>query len=190
MISDIKGLSNIINTISQATTNDIDKGMTWYEEARRFCHVIGRRYDMDPKIVAAVLVTLSPRNKWDRNKRDCISVIKGHISGLDAELIKVATFHTNKLKALNILDTRVIDIKGPKVKSFFDNITNGDSTKVTVDVHAMSIYKGTRYKNSPSGIKEYNQVERAYKQAALALNIKPYQAQAISWVAYKRLNSI
>jgi hypothetical protein len=190
MLDDIKGLSNIIRTIDQANTNDISKGMVWYEEARRFCIVIGKRYNLNPNIVAAVLVTLSPRNRWERNKIDCVSLIKAHRLGLDPSGVRVATFDSNRLKAVNILRTGIIDIKGPKVSSFFDNITNNDSSKVTVDVHAMSIYKGSRYKNSPSGIREYNQVERAYKQVALALNIKPYQAQAISWVAYKRMNNI
>jgi hypothetical protein len=96
-------------------------------------------------------------------------------------------------KALEIYDgadwRRVL--KGPKERSFADNISNPKrSQAVTVDRHAVKVALGSiadRDKYGPEMIIQragvYETISQAYRDAAKELGMLPLELQAITWLA-------
>jgi hypothetical protein len=172
--------NKIIKLIENCNIQDIDDGMVWYSNARRFCLELSIDYNIELFKVVGVLAALSPRNKWERNLIDCENILKYEA------LATVATFNPNKFKAIDILsatcDKEVIKIlNGMKVTSFFKNIYYVNDFAVTVDMWAMRVV-GFEGNLTP---KRYMIIEAAYIEAAKHYGIQPKEVQAISWVAFR-----
>jgi len=126
--------------------------------------------------VVGILSALSPRNKWERNKQDLISVIEHKDQAI------VATFNGNKNKAITILNSndknQVIKIlNGKKTVSFFHNIYDPNCQEnVTIDGWAFKSL-GLHPKNS-----NYIVAKESYKDASMLLGINPNVLQAIIWI--------
>jgi len=171
---------NKINTIiALATTEEIRQGMLWYRDAHKFVSSVSC-----PLRSAAALAALSPRNKWERNKQDLISVYR---QGATAT---VATFNANKEKALRVLDleTPVHEIRnilnGRKVVSFYNNVLHPTSdTTVTVDVWMYRLF------NLPPNNVSYDAIERSIRTHARSIGLLPHELQAILWVIGRRLHA-
>lgn len=184
-------VKNIIGLYTQATLDDLREGMSWYEDANSFCKGISEEFNFPLPKVAAVVSHLSPRNRWSRNKKDVVSLFKAYRDKKDLHQVKVATFNTNRSKAVAVIKGETQDWQphGPKTRAFFKNIL-GCSDLVTVDTHAYSIAKGKRIVNKAINKSEYKRIEECYKTAASMLGIQPYQLQACTWVTFRRLNNI
>jgi hypothetical protein len=84
-------------------------------------------------------------------------------------------------------------LKGPKERSFADNISNPKrSQAVTVDRHAVRVALGdiaTRDKSGPevilSRVGVYEAIAQAYRDAAKDLGLLPLELQAITWLQEK-----
>ena len=59
-----------------------------------------------------------------------------------------------------------------------------------MDTHAHSVYMGERGVKASISAKKYHQVSHAYIEAASELALLPYELQAITWVAFRRLEGI
>ena len=123
---------------------------------------------------------------------DAESVIRCFIEDSDIEKVKVRTFHSNKRKAFKLLKDNDVSLvqSSNKTRSFLDNIVNEKSVKVTVDTHAYSVYEGQRAVKASISNKKYYEVSHAYIEAANELGLAPYELQAITWVAFRRLEGI
>lgn len=166
----------LINTLNRANKNDLKHGLSWYNDARVFCKQVSELYNVPLYKVVGVLAALSPRNKWNRNKIDCINVIK---HGYNAT---VCTFNSNKEKACKILAARSLEhcvklLNGIKVQSFFSNIYYKDCQLVTVDVWAM---RAIGY-NGNLTPKKYREIESIYQTVARDFGMLPKQLQAVAW---------
>lgn len=168
--------NNLINTLNKAVTSNYLEGINWYKDANKFCLEVANKYNLKLFQVVGALAALSPRNKWERNKQDLISVIKyGH----DAT---VCTFSSNRHKAIlclnaeSVLEVMVI-LNGDKVKSFFSNIYYRECDRVTVDIWAMRAV-GFNENLTP---KKYIEIENVYRKVALEYGYKPKELQAIAW---------
>ncbi len=194
-----QAITAVYNLASEA---DIQAGLDWYADANTYAERLSQLYGIDRLTIIAVIASLSPRNRWERNKQDAENMIKVFSSGGDEEdlaSLKVCTFSTGKTKAIRILVDNVTDrdellalLKGPKLCEFFNCIA-GDSDDVCIDGHAYSIWLGDRVTlaNVPSiGIKLRRTIKADYQAAAKDLGVHTYELQAITWVCWKRIHGV
>jgi len=173
---------NIEKVYLQANIKEVNDGLTWYGRAREFCEDAAFKYGLPVWKVALMVSALSPRNKWSRNKKDTLDVIR---NGLDATC---ATFNSNKEKACKIFHASSLKEgleilgNGQKTRAFFMNIYNYNSNKVCIDSWACRIAK--LGKDSATN-KQYKELERAYQLVADKYGHVPMDVQAITWVAYR-----
>lgn len=167
--------NKLIDQFTQSSAETIARGMSWYKDAHHFCAKVSKYTRIPLFKVVGVLSALSPRNKWNRNKIDCIELIKRGKRG------KYATFNANRDKALRILKARDIGevrkiLNASKTVSFFNNILYPSvDTTVTIDVWAYRTL-GLEQKN-----KNYKIAEQTYKNVAQKLGIRAHNLQAILW---------
>jgi len=188
-------------------------GLNWYRDANHSCKAIAKKFYMHSAIVVGVLSGLSPNNRWGKNVIDTENFCMAYKSDIPLDEIKVSTYNPNKEKAKNILNIMDVgsmnlesDIKeilnGNKTKAFFDCIHNYKTNKTTVciDGHAKAIYIGEKFAltSNKSSItnKQYRIISQAYIDATKEINESegksylPYQIQAITWVAWRRIHNI
>ena len=178
-----KMVRRIRSWLHSCNMEDWDAGIRWYADANAFCETIAVELGFDLEGVAHCLATLSPQQSWETNKRNTVLV-----ATILSDDISIFATGVQKRNAINALE-RGYRIPETSIKThcFADNIANPDSTRVTVDRHAVKAalndLTAAPIKITP---KRYAMVERAYQAAAKEFNIMPYQAQAIVWLAYKR----
>ena len=195
-------VQNIIAVYNLASQSDINAGKDWYDRALTFADNLGELYNINYATIVGVIASLSPRNRWERNKQDAESLVKVYANGGtydDLLQIKCSTFTRNKKKAIATLLGNVTDrdellaiLKGPKMSEFF-NCIMGNSDDVCIDGHAYSIWSGDRITlaNVPSISKKLRQSIKAdYQSAAAILGVKPHVVQAITWVCWKRIHGV
>lgn len=191
-------MENILAIYRLANPDEVKHGMTWYHQARCECQKIADQQKMPLHIVVGVVAALSPNNKWDRNITNAADLIAAYMAGDHMESVKVSTYHKMKEKAWGILEmmpdqheTKVL-LNGQKIVSFYGNIMGDDGC--TIDGHARNIAYGERVgltdDKTNIGKKEYAVLQDMYRQAASQCDIKAYEMQAITWVAWRRIHGI
>jgi hypothetical protein len=193
--------ANILAVYQLASVADLTEGKAWYARAYNIACNLQERYGVSRMKAAGVLAALSPRNKWDRNVIDAENLIQAwQAGGAEAcATVKVCTFGGNKAKAIRILELdcpteqAVLNVlSGPKLKEFYSCIAGIDN-EVCIDGHAYSIWTGGRVTlaNVPSiGIKLRKQIKADYIAAAAEAGILPYEMQAITWCAWRRIHGV
>lgn len=113
------------------------------------------------------------------------------------EMPSVTTYGQNLAKAIAIRDgAKPLSILGGnKVICFYDCIVNSKSSCVAVDRHAIRVAAGGGYtvEEGSRWLSRKGNYERAalsYMVAADQAGIEPHQMQAITWLTYRRINSI
>jgi hypothetical protein len=196
-------INNILAVYFQASKIDVVEGEAWYNNAHTIAYRIAEEFGLPVNTVAAVIAALSPNNKWEGNIIDAENLIKAY--SFEIKYPKVATFSLNKAKAITILERKLSShsdiekvLSGNKVIAFYQQIaTNAKCDVVTVDGHAYNIWNGfyTSLDKVPSiSNKLYETVSDAYREAAKIINqvqgvsYSAAQIQAITWVAWRRMN--
>ena len=192
-----KYTKNINFVLSKAITTDYQQGESWYREARLFAFSVSKEYGISFRKVCAILAALSPRNRWERNKEDCITLIK-ECQGL-IPYGKYATYGGMVKKAMSIYNSKVDSIQvmlkilnGPKISAFFLNIYDIQSDCVTVDnwIYLVALGKYISVENRPSLKKsDYKLISDCIKEIAERTNISAPILQAVLWCAFKRMTS-
>lgn len=193
---------SILAVFFAATDAERYHGAFWYQQAREAADAIAARYGLTSRAVAGVIAALSPNNKWHRNLADADAICRAYSAGTidDASAVKVATYHANKRKALNILSgADPLDILGGlKVRAFFANIL-GCQDSVCIDGHAYSIWAGQYLptnKIPKISAKLYKSIVADYVKATDAINsitkssYLSCQIQAITWTTWRRLANV
>ena len=179
-----------------ATDAELQAGANWYKDAQSQCRVISLRYGTPLHLVAAVVAALSPNNRWNRNLLDAAALISAFNRGKTLDAVSTSTYPAMKEKAWHLLmvggqHSTCIDIlRGPKIQAFYRNIMGDDC--VTVDGHAKNIYYGKRetLKGNSVGVKEFRKIAVAYQAAGIKHGIPASEMQAITWLAWRRLQGI
>lgn len=204
------GVKNILAIYGQATQAELFDGLRWYDEAFSFCATIADAHNLPVSNVAYACAALSPNNSWTGNQKDLITVCAAFASGELEKLVaafetdtkamqvlKVQTYPKQVIKAFNLLKTGNLLAhigQGKKTLSFARNIAFTDSLDVTIDGHAASIVLNKRMtmKDASKELRpsNYHAFAAAYEIAAAELGILPKQLQAITWVAWRRMNNI
>lgn len=151
-------------------------GIDWYPNALSFAQETAEAYGLWTANVVGVIAALSPRTAWARNQAMTIDLIEtGTAKGLGWSI-------GNARKAL-VAEDPIAFIKGRKTNSFARNIM-GDYSVVTVDRWAARS-ADPKLQVTRHGINDaqYDQIARAYEQAAVAHGLTGAELQAILWVA-------
>jgi len=192
-ITDKDIYENLHNWFAEATDQEFEDGLLWYNEAQIFTKQIAKAYGIEPYKVAGVVSALSPNNKWERNKYDAVTVIKAHIAGIAPEDVKVCTYNPNKMKAFEILRGNTeITSKSPKTHSFAMNVGLMSPDHITIDKwHLRACVTSPSdgivdCMESCTGV-QYRRLEAITADLAHSLGYKGYEIQAIIWVTIKRV---
>ena len=177
--------SNLDNYFALATDSDIDNGIAWYKQAHYICKDLSKQYNVPIAVVASIVSALSPRNRWDQNIKDTITVLNAIHNNLSPDDIKVCTFHKNKRKAflLGQRKTQITD-KSLKTFNFVRNIADLDDSSVTIDVWHLRACFGKTIKNTPNKI-AYQQIKELTISKAKQHGLKGFEYQAIIWNSVK-----
>ena len=191
---------SILAVFFAATDLEKINGAQWYNVAQNASGAMAERYGVSLETVAGVVAALSPNNRWERNLRDADNLISAYtLGGLDDALsVKASTYGKNKTKALAILQgAEPLDaLGGLKVRAFYGCIIGENA--VCVDGHAYAIWRGERISTSSTpkiSPKLYAAISADYAKATDTVNsvlggqYKPFQIQAITWLAWRRLNN-
>lgn len=175
-------------------------GANWYATAQEAAATMAKRYGVSLDTVAGVVAALSPNNRWERNLRDADNLIAAYTLGGpgDALGVKTSTYGKNKAKALAILQGAdpLEALGGLKVRAFYGCIIGANA--VCIDGHAYAIWRGERISTSSTpkiSAKLYASIVADYVKATDTINgvlggqYQPFQVQAITWLAWRRLNN-
>jgi hypothetical protein len=169
-------LDKLNNHWGNATSEQIEHGLSWYKLANRECKRIAKKHRIVLWKVVGVMSALSPNNKWERNKYDCEQFIINQDH-------KACTFHGQRNKARAILKTNRKSkvegiLNGTKTRNFYHNIYNPlTSQRVTVDMWAM---RSIDFTDSLTK-KRYNEITKVHQDFARSKNLLPHQVQAVIW---------
>lgn len=163
----------------RANRDVISKGLNWYQHAHVFCKEVAHNTGLSVDTVAMVVSALSPAVSWELNKIQAEQMCNAFRDGLPLDSVITSTYENNRLKAWDILHgKKVITVKSPKTYAFYRNLMlNIDS--VTIDRWILRVMFNRPIK-SLTALK-YRQCEEIFKQAAIDLDLKPLQLQAITW---------
>jgi hypothetical protein len=177
--------NNLDKYFNLATDKDIDNGIAWYKQAHYICKDISNQYNMPIDVVASVLSALSPRNKWNQNVKDTITLLNAIHNNIPPESIKVCTFHKNKQKAflLGKGKTKITD-KSLKTFNFVNNIAYLDDNSITIDVWHLRACFGKTIKTTPNNTL-YQQIKELTINKAKEKGLKGFEYQAIIWNSVK-----
>jgi len=177
--------SNLDNYFALATDGDIDNGIAWYKQAHYICKDLAKQYNTKLETVASIISALSPRNRWDQNIKDTMTVLDAIHHDLTPDDVKVCTFHKNKRKAFLLgKDQASITDKSLKTFSFVNNIANLDAAYITIDVWHLRACFGKTINTTPNRI-AYNQIKKLTIAKAEAKGLKGFEYQAIIWNSVK-----
>ena len=195
----------IVAKFTLATSQEVQLGVDWYASALNIAGRIATKYHTRIELVAGVIASLSPNNRWERNIIDAEAIIKCWSAGgtrTDMLNVKVCTYTKMKQKAIDILtrDLPIVEVlNGKKIIEFFNCITNTALNDVCIDGHAYSVWFGQRLtmKQVPAiGKKLRSQIKTDYRDATSFINeelcesYSPADIQAITWVAHKRIYNV
>ena len=195
---------NIIACRRRAKPQDVAAGIAWYAEAYEECRTIADKYDLPIHIVVGVVAALSPNNRWTTNVTNARDLIDAFVNGRDMDSVSVCTYGKMKEKAWSILQiksmrNRVVKdaLNGRKIVCFYENIMGEDTC--TIDGHARNIAYNERVNLTDNktyiGVKEYANLQEAYRQAAKRCTVngrkfKAYELQAVTWVTWRKQHGI
>jgi hypothetical protein len=170
---------------------NIKEGMQWYETANEYVENMHRESSaFTTAQIAGVISALSPRNKWERNIQDAVSVLDAVEKNKHPNDVKVCTFNTNKFKAFAIAQGTVgINNKSRKTFSFVKNISELDPNYVTIDVWHLRAMFGKTIKSGLTP-KRYDELAEITKDEARKVGLLGYQYQAIIWTVIRNMDEI
>ena len=179
---------NLDYYFDSATGDDMKHGLNWYNEAHEICKDIAQKYNSNTLTVAQVMSALSPRNKWEQNIKDTKKVFQAIKEGLGPESIRVCTFHSNKFKAYNIINSNtVITDKSLKTYNFVYNMGVLSPEHLTVDIwHLRACFrKSIKIDSANIGRLAYEQIKSLTIKKANKIGLTGYQYQAVIWSAIR-----
>ena len=190
--TDRKIANNIKRWHKRASPENIEAGMTWYDDAMRFSRKLAREYKVTRRTAAGVISALSPNNQWKRNKFDAEQLISYYREGgTDWVNVKICTYKKNRERAWNILtEGEHITKDTPKIHSFAMNVGNKSPDHVTIDKWHMRASLArprdgiTLTQENPTKL-QYKRLEKITLEIARMHKLKGYELQAIIWLTIK-----
>lgn len=188
---------NIIDVYNRSTMEERKQGEYWYYDARVWCAKHARHWDMPVQSVCGVVAALSPGLRWEANLQDANTLIAAVTRSESRPMVGVyGTRNRDRAWLIASGESPLSILGGQKVLSFYHNILDPhDASHVTIDRHAYCLAHGlTSTRNGAASIdvrvtpKRYNELAESYKALSRAIGLLPNQLQAITWLAWKRIN--
>lgn len=177
------GYNNIMQLLKQATEGEIDYWGKWYHHAHQHVKALAAKYNEPFDVIAAVVATLSPGNKWVANLRAAEDILNGKD--------RTNAYPSQVKLAKDILITGNTSlVSGPKVTVFFQSLLDPSvvENELVLDGHAINIWRGTKrlLKGTDQPSKsEREQMIQDYKRAAADTGLSVQAVQAITWYLWK-----
>ncbi len=184
-INKAKTVSLIYGYLNTATNEEIKDGITWYPDANKIVTDMSILHNIDSFKCSAVLSALSPANKWQQNIKDCNLVLDSFNNNVHYTDIKVSTYHSNKIKAYNILNNTIqLSYNGSfKTYSFCQNIAYLNDNYITLDMWMVRALLNKA--NHTFTIKQYETLHKCFKIVSQETGLKVYEIQAVVWVTFR-----
>lgn len=159
------------SVIKQATPEQINNGVIWYQEAHAFCKELSKEFGVEFKKVCAICAALSPLKSWSINKR----ITRDYLTGKRDLHTKL---QINKCDWIMRGDKIEKCLGGLKTINFYKNILYPkDNNWVTIDRHMLTVFN-ENYSLTP---KKYDQLKQAcINYSKETLWVSP-EVQAIAW---------
>ena len=168
----------------RANRDVLKRGLNWYKQANVFCKEVAHNTGLKVETVAMVVSALSPAVSWELNKIQAEEMCNAFRDGLSLETVTTSTYENNRFKAWDILQgKKTITVKSPKTYAFYKNLLL-DIDSVTIDRWMLRVMFNRPLK-SLTPLK-YRQCETILREAAIDLDLKPFQLQAITWEQIRR----
>lgn len=153
-----------------SNTRTIYAGSVWYSQEQQLVKELAVIHDLPIEVVASVVASFSPRNRWVHNVFLATEFLAGN---------PVATLGNNIKMAQKSLVKGFDALKGQKTNAFARNLA-GDLTAVTIDTWMI---KAAGLDNR-KGVNrtQYNSLSVAITNVANMYAIPPAVMQAIIWV--------
>ena len=180
----------LLKLYRQADEVALIDGRGWYHAAHAECVDLAERVGLSLETVVAVVASLSPGLRWQRNvsaAERCIARYFGDVSAADAfRLRMVGTHYGRPIRAAYQCLRDGSEPTGPKVLRFYRNIL-GDENEITLDRWALRAAIG---REVPSGPVERRAVWAAYENAARIAGETPRGFQAVVWCVARGSSSV
>lgn len=177
------GYNNIMELLKQAKPEEIDYWGKWYHHAHEHVKALAAKYGEPFEVIAAVVATLSPGNKWVANLRATEDILNGkdRTNAYPAQV---------KLAKDILITSNTSLVSGPKVTVFFQSLINPSIVEheLVLDGHAINIWRGTKRLlkgTEQPGKSEREQMVDDYKRAAADTGLSVQAVQAITWFLWK-----
>lgn len=177
-------VDNILKVYAESSEAERADGLSWYPRARRYAEDLAGRYGIAARVVSGIIAALSPMTTWELNIKDAEEFLRFKSRA------RVTTYRANKRKAARILKgfEPGANLGRYKTLSFFECI-EGNDAQVCIDRHASAIAYGRplteRERKQVTGV-TYERLQNAYRKAAQAVNLKPAELQAVTWVSWRK----
>lgn len=180
----------IDRTLLGAGPAEVQGGARWYQQASTECRALALELRIPYSVVVGAVAALSPQVRWERNILAARQVLTG-------APVLVAAYRANIAKALRIAsgESAAEVLGGAKVRAFYALLlTGGRTLDVCVDsiaiLVALGVHPGpdvandaaTPYFGRPRVLAA---IRAAYRRVAKRRGLRPHQAQAITWLAWR-----
>lgn len=195
-------VAHILATYNAATLEEWSDGRRWYHEAHALAAELA---PADVALGAAVLAILSPRRAWPQNvtlARHAFATglqLASEGASTDAREATWNAFPTTgdqrrKLARLFSGENPDTVVGGPKVRSFWQTITNPSDpdASAVIDRHAIAIAEDRPMASAELRINPatYAAYVDAYRTVSVMVGESPSVVQAITWVAWRRTRAV
>lgn len=146
------------------------QGARWYPEGRRFVRRTAATYGVPRSVVAGIVSVLSPRVRWETNKRMAVDVLEhGTTRGLGLSVRKAEAIFSG-------VPARQV-VSGRKVTEFYRSLMGNDAACV-IDVW---MYKAAGFDGQAPSAREYDICADGLRMASAQVGWKPAPFQAVVW---------
>lgn len=167
----------------RANSTQRQQGTEWYTDARKLCSSLAREYNIELSVVAGVVATLSPAQRWEGNKTIARKLINDWSTG---NVGSNGGYHTKQqtTKALGMLNNSSVEgfLKGPKVTAFYNAIMGNPSP--TIDTWMIRGIEGLDFNKTISD-QNYKRYAAALTEAAKHLCRPLHEVQATIWIVIR-----
>lgn len=178
-------LKNIETIYNRCTSDDINNGKTWYENAKSFSIYLSKEYGVTEIQSAGIIAALSPQKSWESNMKIAEHFIESNGAAhvhTGVQLAKAKHILYNPLTNDQVYHT----LGGLKTKNFFYNIYKPDCKDfITIDRHHLNVCYAEDKVSCTN--KQYEFLKENTAIFANKINMIPSILQATLWVCWKRI---
>jgi len=151
---------------------------SWYSYAREQVLELSELYSMDTVLVSALAAGASRSCTVEENfRRLCLYLEEGDVIFCGDYLNRIVERYNYGLEP-------VCPVSSPKVYNFHKCLLDGDSDKVVLDRHAISLVTNEKSSATPSKTTR-SRCLRAYRKASKATGLQASKCQSFAWIGYR-----